>query len=251
MKNQTILPFLLTLMLLSPGFLVACGTNEPIQEDALSELEAIADANGDIEISLDIRITPDSSQLSVAYYQYKLTNFQSTTPKGKNLEGIILLPEGFEEVKVTFQNAKLRGRVTKLSGEKIFSGFVVSDNSGLGIVPLLAYKEGTSFKAADSGSTSLQISADLARRNDDVSAMVARNENGVILSLIASEDLSLQENLRQQPGQLEIEQTATYGFFTQGEAAITLDNGIKFRSVFAALLGCSRTSGLQECTISK
>ena len=226
MKKSAIRPFLLTLMLLSLGFLVACGTNEPTQEDALSELEAIADANGDIEISLDIRFTPDSSELRTAYYEYQLKNFQATTPKGKTLEGLILLPEGFEEIKVSFQNVKLRGKVTHINGNKVFSGFVIANGGGLGVVPLMAYREGTSIQAPNAGNTSFQMNAEFVKRDDGIIAMVTRNQQGSLLSLI-SEDLGLQNKRSKQQVQLEL--TAQIdGLISQEEAQITLDNGIKF-----------------------
>ena len=92
-KRVTIHNLVIGLSLLLISLLVACST-EVIPEDAFNELEAIADANGDIEFDLDIQLLQESSEssLSTLYYVITLKDFKAATPKGKSLEGIIGLP---------------------------------------------------------------------------------------------------------------------------------------------------------------
>ncbi len=224
-KRATIRNLVVGLSLLLMSLLAACST-EAIPEDAFSELEAIADANGDIEFDLDIQLLQESSEssLSPQYYVITLQDFKATTPKGKSLEGIIGLPQGSELNNL--EQAKVRGKVTKLNDQKLFSGFVIANGGGLGIVPLIAYPEGANFNTGKKLDEAFSSNAEFVKREDGLIVMVTRSQEAVLMSII-SEDLGFDN--RRTKEQVQLQLTAQIdGLVSQAEAAITLDNGIKF-----------------------
>jgi len=218
--------FIAITVILSLSFLVACGTTESVQEDALSELEAITTEGADIEVTLSIQLQPkanlSTTQLPEADVEW--TYFTGTTPKGKKIKGIILLAEDLASLNLQqlgnfeIQDLKVRGKVTSLNGIKVFSGFYTNSNKAIG--SLIAYNATENLNTFDNEATSsFEAKAELVTRNGST-VMLARAKDGIIMSLI-SEDLGLADGVTKEDVTVEL-MAQIDGFVSQGSANVTL-----------------------------
>lgn len=222
MKNRSPLSkvFLNLALIFMSLIFSACGSAQSVASDAVAELEQIANGRGEIEMTLDIQLKQlkGAAQSPGSGAEWRL--FTGITPKGKTLEGIIVLERSGNALgNFEIQDLKVRGKVTKVKGQRVFSGFYSKGNNAAGV--LLAYNPGETFDAPKAKTLAGRFAANAEFLTHGASTfMVARGKHGVVLGIL-SEDLGFSTSPGKETVELEL-RAELDGFIGQGTATLAL-----------------------------
>jgi hypothetical protein len=110
--------------------LIACSSDSATTRgSAFSELEALADSNGDFEVELSVTTSPGESRISLNnnFEEVKVTVFSAETPRGRTLQGIALAGPTTSNLSLNFTKISFRGNLTQLQGHRVALGFLKYD----------------------------------------------------------------------------------------------------------------------------
>ena len=116
-------------LMVSLFLVVSACANSPTPSDtggsALEELEALQNADGEIDVVLKLR-RPLASSMQLAFTRLDWSNLylEGETPKGRRVKGLVLPYLESQAFNLSNDSVGLHGKISSVQGKKVFLGFL-------------------------------------------------------------------------------------------------------------------------------